>query len=124
MSCQKCLTVGFSLQAAERVVLEAENGNLNAQLAELALHVEAAAEADAAAAVSLGGDCLGASSAVPEVMLAHACCKTACGSTAMLDARPAPVLTLSPTLGPSRIGWLALPCLVALPGVLWLMTMF
>ncbi len=66
------LTFGICQQAAERAALEAENGDLKARLAELALRVEAAADADAAAAVSLGGDDHGADSAVPEVMLACA----------------------------------------------------
>ena len=70
--CYLC-SIPACLQAAERAALEAENGDLKAQLAELALRVEAAAEADtAAAAVHIGGDDHGTHSVVPEVMHMHA----------------------------------------------------
>ena len=59
------------MQAAERAALEVENGDLKTRLAELALRVEAAAEAGAVEVGDAGGDGHEADSAVPEVMLIY-----------------------------------------------------
>lgn len=48
-------SVDRRLQAAERAALEAENGALKAQLAELALRIEAAAEAGVAGPTECDG---------------------------------------------------------------------